>query len=192
MLEQDPRVSEGPTFFQSLYGWMKRVAVEVNNALRDLSGKVNRSGDTMTGGLNLVSPSTSATEANTNNSTRIATTAWVRNAMADIAAVAGFASSFGTNSYVKFPSWLGGFVVQFGFHAPGGGGSTTITFPLAFPTACHAGLATMVNSAPAANVNITCLIVSTAATNMVVMRRFANGGVTGDAGDPLLWAAFGR
>ena len=127
MLEQDPRVSEGPNFFQSLYGWMKRVAVEVNNAFKSLDGKVNRSGDTMTGGLNLVSPSTSATEASTDNSTRIATTAWAK---------VGFAISLGGAGYIKFPTWLGGLIIQWATSSvtTNAGGDQSISFPIAFPT----------------------------------------------------------
>jgi hypothetical protein len=72
------------------------------------------------------------------NSTKAASTGWVRGAMAAIATAAGFASSFGANGYIKFPSWLGGWVVQWGGYTPGvNAGSSAITFPISFPTACY-------------------------------------------------------
>ncbi|MFW3896661.1 phage tail protein [Pseudomonas putida] len=49
----------------------------------------------------------------------------------------GFSSSFGTNSYIAFPSWLGGLVIQFGT-GPNVTDNTTISFPIAFPTKCLA------------------------------------------------------
>lgn len=37
MIEQDPRITEGPTFFQSLYAWMKRVAANINKNETNIS-----------------------------------------------------------------------------------------------------------------------------------------------------------
>lgn len=80
---------------------------------------------------------TAPTQANTENSTRIATTAWVRAAMSNIASAAGFSASFGTTSFIKFPSWLGGWVFQGGSSVvtTDGSGNVAITFPLTYPTA---------------------------------------------------------
>lgn len=69
------------------------------------------------------------------NSGSAASTSWVRGAMSAIAIAAGFAASFTANGYVKFPSWLGGLVIQWGSGDAGSAGPT-ITFPIAFPTAC--------------------------------------------------------
>ena len=68
------------------------------------------------------------------NSGKPASTSWVRGAMSAIATAAGFAYSFAANGYIKFPSWLGGFIAQWG---SGGtiavGSNAAYTFPLAFP-----------------------------------------------------------
>lgn len=64
-----------------------------------------------------------------------ASTSWVRGAMAAIATAAGFTASFTAAGYIKFPSWLGGWVVQWGTVTTNGSGLATITFPLTFPTA---------------------------------------------------------
>lgn len=72
--------------------------------------------------------------ATTDNSKKLSTTAWIRNAMANIATAAGFSASIGANGYVKFPSWLGSWVIQWA-----GASITslqTISFPLTFPTSC--------------------------------------------------------
>lgn len=155
MIEQDPRLTEGPTFFSSLYGLLKRIINASNTNEKNiaantttLGNKVNRAGDTMTGGLNLVTPSTSATEANADNSTKIATTAWVNNAMATIATAAGFAINTGSNGYVKLPSFLGGFILQWGSTVLSGA-SLAQSYPLAFPNAVRAGVACAAGGAAA-------------------------------------------
>ena len=68
------------------------------------------------------------------NSTRLASTGWVRNAMAAIATAAGFSASFTTNGYVKFPSWLGGVIFQWGVSAATST-SVAVSYPIAFPNA---------------------------------------------------------
>ncbi len=75
-----------------------------------------------------------ADAATTDNSKKLSTTAWIRNAMANIATAAGFSASIGGNGYVKFPSWLGSWVIQWA----GASVATlqTINFPLTFPTSC--------------------------------------------------------
>ncbi len=69
------------------------------------------------------------------NSAKAASTSWIRNAMTTLAAAAGFTASFTAAGYIKFPSWLGGWVVQWGTVTTDGSGLATITFPLTFPTA---------------------------------------------------------
>jgi hypothetical protein len=70
------------------------------------------------------------------NSVKAASTGWVRGAMSAIATAAGFAISAAANGYIKFPSWLGGWIVNWGTVSTNNS-SATVTFPLAFPTACY-------------------------------------------------------
>lgn len=100
--------------------------------------------DITTGYAPLASPNfsgtpTAPTQANADNSTKLATTGWVYAAMATIAAAAGFAVSFATNGYIKFPSWFGGLILQWGSlsvtsGAAGVGGTANGSFPVAFPS----------------------------------------------------------
>lgn len=55
----------------------------------------------------------------------------------------GFAISIGQNGYIKFPSWMGGLIVQWGFLAtPSLDTVVTASFPIAFPNACLSAQAT--------------------------------------------------
>jgi hypothetical protein len=73
------------------------------------------------------------------NSTKPASTGWIRGAMSAIAIAAGFAISLGVNGYVKLPSWLGGLVIQWGSVAVPSAENTdsTTTFGIAFPNVCR-------------------------------------------------------
>lgn len=51
------------------------------------------------------------------------------------ATTTGYASSLTANGYIKFPDSFGGWMVQWGTYS-GGAQSPTITFPVAFPSAC--------------------------------------------------------
>lgn len=67
------------------------------------------------------------------NSVKPASTSWVRGAMLNIATAAGFSVSFGTNGYVKFPSWLGGVIIQWGSIPSAASATTNASFPITFP-----------------------------------------------------------
>ena len=72
--------------------------------------------------------SLAASPASNDNSLRIATTAW---------ALLGFSASLTANGYIKFPTWLGGFTLQWG-SASASASSVNVTFPTAFAANCFA------------------------------------------------------
>ena len=88
--------------------------------------------------LQLSNVATSASDPTyADNSTKGASTGWVRGAMSAIATAAGFAASFTGNGYIKLPSWLGSFMIQWG-GATCSGGTVAVTYPIAFPTSLFA------------------------------------------------------
>lgn len=76
---------------------------------------------------------TTPTPSASDNSGKVPNTNWLYTCMSYVAAAAGFAISLGTPGFVKLPSWLGGFIIQWGNHTSGG--YEVCYFPLAFPTA---------------------------------------------------------
>ena len=85
---------------------------------------------------------TASDAAFADSSVRPASTGWIRGAMSAIAVAAGFSSSFTANGYVKFPTWLGGLVIQWGNLSASASVDVVVTFPISFPSACHAVFAT--------------------------------------------------
>lgn len=81
------------------------------------------------------------------NSGKPASSSWVRGAMAAIATAAGFVMSAAGNGYIKFPTWLGSWVVQWGQNTVGWGTIGSIPLNITFPTACYVGLASVANVA---------------------------------------------
>lgn len=78
---------------------------------------------------------TSANDATfADNSSKPASTSWIRGAMSAIATAAGFATSYATNGYIKFPSWLGGFIIQWGTVPFVSSNVSTVNWPVAFPS----------------------------------------------------------
>lgn len=85
------------------------------------------------------------TPAPGDNSTKIATTAFIAALLGS-----GFVFVPGNNGYIKFPSTLGGFMIQWmqgGSQGGGAGFQHVLTFPVAFPTAClHVSLTTQMEA----------------------------------------------
>lgn len=71
------------------------------------------------------------------DSDRPLSTGWLRRAMGTLASAAGFAASFGTNGYLKLPNWLGSFILQWGTVNANNLSTLSVTYPLAFPSACY-------------------------------------------------------
>ena len=67
------------------------------------------------------------TPSSTDNSKKLATTEW---------ALLGFAASITQNGYIKFPTWLGGLIIQWG-NTPSvaAGAQATVTLPIPMPGA---------------------------------------------------------
>jgi hypothetical protein len=116
------------------------------------------------------------------NSSKAASTSWIRGAMSAIAVAAGFSYSFSTNGYFKFPSWLAGFTMQWGT-AGSVNLSTTITFPIAFLNSGLVALASYKRSVPS-NVAYTATIQIMSNTSATITTY---SGYT----DPVYWVVFG-
>lgn len=83
---------------------------------------------------------TAPTQSSSDNSTKIATTAWAK---------LGLVVSLATNGYIKFPDWMGGLILQWGVWGDNGGGyggAISIPFPIAFPNACLTAVASTTGS----------------------------------------------
>lgn len=89
--------------------------------------------------LNPATPPSTVTAGNdatfSSNGNKPASTSWIRGAMSAIATAAGFAISTGGSGYIKFPSWLGGWIVQ--WVQVTGTSLLTASWPIAFPTGCR-------------------------------------------------------
>lgn len=86
------------------------------------------------GNPNFVGTPTASTPGANDNSARIPNTSWVQ---ALITAVfgTGFAASIGPNGWIKFPTGLGGLVIQWG-QTSTFNGNASFNFPISFPTNC--------------------------------------------------------
>jgi hypothetical protein len=73
--------------------------------------------------------STCATPGSGDNSPSLINSLWAK---------LGFAISLGASGYVKFPTWLGGLVIQWavGTTVNSADNTQTVNWPISFPTAC--------------------------------------------------------
>lgn len=100
-------------------------------------------------------PSDVATLSN-DNSSKLATTSWIRGAMSNIASAAGFSSLLSQTGYIVLPSWLGGLVIQWGYAASlAPSSNTAITFPVSFPTDVFSAVCAGAAVGTGANINQT-------------------------------------
>lgn len=88
---------------------------------------------TIKANVGLTGAPTATTALNSDNTTRIATTAWVRNAMSTISIAAGF--QFSGSGYMILPNWLGSWGVQWGNVTLGNAPNQVITMPTSFVNA---------------------------------------------------------
>jgi hypothetical protein len=131
---------------------------------------------------------TGTAPAANDNSTAIPTTGWlwsniqalVANCIAAVATAAGFSSSFSPSGYIKFPSWLGSLIIQWGAGTTSTSGSTG-SFTLAWPNGCY-----FVGATTSAN-NSTFGTVAIGATSLTGWAAWANAG-----GPAFIWFAAGR
>ena len=120
------------------------IPVEEGTVNADTNWQITNNGTVTIGTTGLTfqvisSPVTASSDPTfVDNSNSAASTSWIRGAMGAIATAAGFSYSFTANGYFKFPSWLAGFIFQWGGttsdHDHNG---TTVnrqamTFPIAF------------------------------------------------------------
>ncbi len=122
-------------------------------------------GGTVTdGGVTWIVRDLRVASGSTDNSTRISTTAWIRSniqslvseCIAAVATAAGFAYLPGVNGYIKFPSWLGGLIMQWWREPASLTGQWQVTFPLTFPNSVWlvTGHALISDSSSADDINI--------------------------------------
>ena len=142
-----------------------------------INNDVNLGGaQTITGNKSFTGTITGTTQEGTDNSTKLATTATVRQQMA----ITGGLSTFnkGQSGYFRF---VNGLRVQWGYSSSAGT-DTTITFPVAFSSATsYAVIPTMLAST---NYGYPSYVKSQTATNFVIRRNDSNKPAT-------LWLAIG-
>jgi hypothetical protein len=106
----------------------------------------------------------------------------------------GVSVSLGVNGYVVFPSWLGGWVIQWGTIVDGTPDGTDVPFPMAFPTAVYKVIPVV--SASLTGTSSVSAYWDKALTTKVslrVGRRFANnGGAVGIASQGFEYFAIGK
>lgn len=86
------------------------------------------------GNPNFVGTPTSSTPGANDNSSRIPNTSWVQ-ALLNAVFGTGYAASIGPNGWIRFPSGLGGLVIQWG-QTSTFNGNASFNFPIAFPSSC--------------------------------------------------------
>lgn len=100
----------------------------------------------------------------------------------------GYVGTLGAPGSVKFPNWLGGWVIKWGSVVTSAVADVTVTFATAFPTAIYAAYLTPVNAAGSGNV--------VASLGAIVTTSIAVGAYAGDTGarstSSVYWLAIGK
>lgn len=106
----------------------------------------------------------------------------------------GVSFSFGANGYFVFPSWLGGWIIQWGSVVDGVADAFNTPFPVAFTTGVFKVIP-VVRGAMADNQSVSCYwdrAASTLTTARIARRYMNNGGAVGLASQGLEYIAFGK
>lgn len=86
--------------------------------------------DTLIGNA-IITPTNDPTYVN--NTSKAASTSWIRSAMATLAITAGFSASFTNNGYFKLPSWFGSWCLSWAtFITPTAATPLTVTMPYTY------------------------------------------------------------
>ncbi|WAT26286.1 phage tail protein [Pseudomonas sp. GXZC] len=102
--------------------------------------------------------------------------------------------SFGTNGYVAFPTWLGGWIIQWGSVNDNVSDAFNAPFPIAFPAAVYKVIPVM-RGAMSDNQSVSCYwdkSVTTLNTARVARRYNNNGGSVGTAAQGYEYVAIGK
>jgi phage-related tail fiber protein len=92
----------------------------------------------------------------------------------------GFAISLAENGYIAFPTWLGGFIFQWGI-IPGVAADTVVSlsFTLAFPSTCQGGVVVGNRATPVGNGTSSWYFASPTKTGATLVHDGSNGGTMG-------------
>lgn len=123
---------------------------------------------------------------------KIATQDQVNTGTDDAAAVTskklrgGFAYSFGTNSFIALPTWLGALIVQWGSAVSDGTGVAVVTLPSTFPSGSFQVIPTVLSA------SFSTYSVNRASSNASSFTALTTSGNVAVAGASFGWLAIGR
>lgn len=103
----------------------------------------------------------------------------------------GFAASLSSTGYVAFPSWLGGWILQWGRAANATAGNITVTLPIAFPTAKYIELACPIVGSPT-GWDVSVSTGDTSKAQAVFSRRAGSDTVNVASTFSIFWLALGK
>lgn len=162
-------------------------AVSLNNLQEEICRVIEAAGIALDGTVfdqlltALRSAGVFATQLASDNSTKVATTAWIK---------LGFEVSFATNGYLKLPDIFGGWIAQWGLPSIVNANANTFynfNYTIPFPNLCNAIVGSNINTNAAV----------TAGTNIdkvdAIQGRVSwSQGVTGGGSLAIFYIAFGR